>query len=203
MSLGTKSLLFKPVNASMLPIIKSNYTNISPTMVDDIYTIMTKNLVTESLLFTAIVSMVDRFISGEREDEPNYGQYGAGIKLSAVEKTNKYKMQSPVMELLHDVIVEVQMAGSNFRNLQKYLGTHNMAVATLHSCYMFVLSVDDLDSFYDNCGVDQMRRTELDWTSSTIKNVTNEELITQTEYTPREAEIAQECYDITIKMIAA
>lgn len=201
MSLGTKSPLFKPVNASMLPTLKNHFKNITCEMIDDIYQIMTKNLVTESLLFTGIISMIDRFLSGEREDEPNYGKYGAGIKLSAVEKNGKYKMQSPVMELLHDVIVELQMAGSNFRNLQKYLELHNMAIATLHSCYMFVLNTSDLDGFYENCGEDQMRRTGLDWTSETIKNVTNKELFLQTEYTTREAEIAQECYDLTVKMI--
>ena len=90
---------------------------------------------------------------------------------------------------------------TNFRNLQKYLSVHKMAIATLHSCYMFVLGENDVDSFYENVGADQMIRTGLDWTSETIKNVTNQELILHTEYTEREAEIAQECYDLTLKMI--
>jgi hypothetical protein len=104
------------------------------------------------------------------------------------------------MELLHDVIVEFQIAGSNFRNLQKYLA-NNMSVASLHSCYMLILAKDDLDSSYENCGIDQKRRTQLDWDSGTLKNIDINKLLTETEYSKREAEVAQQCYGLTEQMV--
>lgn len=202
MSTGTKSHLFKPVSSEMLPVIKKHFDNVKPEMIDEMFSIMTDRLVTETLLFVALVGMVSRYLKGEREDEPDYGAFGAGTKLSAVKKDGTGKMQTPIMELLHDVIVEMQMAGGNFRRLQKYLGGHGLAVVSLHSCYMLVISADDVDAFYDACGNDQMMRTALDWSGETEKNVSLERVLAETEYSQNEARFADECRAVAEEAIA-
>lgn len=191
MSMGTKSPLFAPIAASMLPTIKKHFTNVSPSMIDDMFKIMTDRLVTETLLFVALVGMLSRYLAGEREDEAAYGHFGAGTKLSAVKHDGSGKMQTPIMGLLHDVIVEMQMAGGNFRRLQQYLSGHQLVLVSLHSCYMLVIDVKDIDDFYAACGADQMVRTNLDWVADTEKNVDEARVIEETEYSEREAAFAR------------
>jgi hypothetical protein len=201
MSQGTKSEVFAPVKKEMLELFERKFHNIQPVFIREIFSIMTEKLVTETLLFTAILSMVSRFLRGEYEDETAYGHFGAGTKLSAVTKDGKRKMQTRPMELLHDVIVELQMAGGNFRKLQKYLASHGLSLVCLHSCYMLVIRVDNVDAFYEACGTDQQRRTELDWVGTTLKNVSLEMILEETEYTMREAQIAEECYKIALEAV--
>lgn len=202
MSTGTKSHLFQPISSEMLPAIKKHFNNVNPSMVDEMFSIMTDRLVTETLLFVALVGMVSRYLKGEREDEPDYGSFGAGTKLSAVKRDGSGKMQTPIMELLHDVVVEMQMAGGNFRRLQQYLGGHGLAVVSLHSCYMLIISADDVDAFYDACGSDQMMRTALDWSGETEKNVSLERILEETEYSEREGQFADECRAVAEEAIA-
>jgi hypothetical protein len=170
-------------------------------MIDDIFKIMTDRLVTETLLFVALIGMISRYLKGEREDEPDYGSFGAGTKLSAGKKDATGKMQTRIMELLHDVVVEAQMAGGNFRRLQQYLSPYNMAIVTLHSCYMLVIAANDVDAFYDACGNDQMMRTELDWTGETEKNISVEQVLQETEYSEQEAQFADLCEKIAEEAI--
>lgn len=203
MSISTKSPLFAPITETMLPIIKESFTNVMPSMIDDMFKIMTDRLVTETLLFVTLVGMVSRYLAGEREDEADYGHFGAGTKLSAVKRDGSGKMQTPIMDLLHDVIVEMQMAGGNFRRLQQYLGGHQMALVSLHSCYMLVINSADVDAFYAACGADQMMRTNLDWVSDTEKNVPEERVIAETEYSAQEATFARQVEAVATKAIKA
>lgn len=201
--MGTKSPLFAPITETMLPAIKESFTNVMPSMIDDMFKIMTDRLVTETLLFVTLVGMVSRYLAGEREDEADYGHFGAGTKLSAVKRDGSGKMQTPIMGLLHDVIVEMQMAGGNFRKLQQYLGGHQMALVSLHSCYMLVIDAKDVDAFYAACGADQMMRTNLDWVSDTEKDVPEERVIAETEYSKSEADFARTVAAIAEKAIAS
>jgi hypothetical protein len=201
MSFGTKDSSFRPIDESILEKVKFFFPNLSNSMINDLYHIMTKNCAVETLLFVALLDMIDRFKKGKREDEPDYGHFGAGTKLSAVSHDGKSKKQTYIMELLHDVIVEVQMAGGNFRNLQKYLAQHDMQIVSLHSCYMLVIANSNVDAFYESCGCDQERRTYLDWSGVLKKQVSLLEMIDTTDYTHDEAESAQRIYSISQELV--
>jgi len=203
MSFGKKTPLFAPVTEGMLPVVMQAYPNVSESMIKNIYDIVTRNLVTESLLFVALIDMISRFRAGEREDEPNYGHFGAGTKLSAVKHDGSGKQQSSIMELLHDVVVESWMAMGNMRRLQSYLKGEGMTLVSLHSCYMLVIAAGTEDAFYEACACDQKRRTALDWDGITEKNVPVARLLAETEYTEREAEIAHQMFSVTRDMLVA
>jgi hypothetical protein len=203
MSFGKKSPLFAPVTEAMLPAVYEAYPEVSPNMIRRIFGIMTDRLSTEALLFAALIDMIDRFRRGIREDEPTYGHFGAGTKLSAVRKNGSGKMQTKIMELLHDVVVESWMAMGNMRRLQAYLNGEGMALVSLHSCYMLVIGAADVDAFYEACACDQARRTELDWTGITVKDAPLAELLAETEYTEAEADTAHRMFTTTKAMLAS
>lgn len=203
MSFGKKTPLFAPVTEPMLPVVIQAYPDVPEPMIRNIYTILTTNLTTESLLFAALIDMVSRFRRGEREDEPSYGHFGAGTKLSAVARNGSGKQQSRIMELLHDVIVESWMAMGNMLRLQTCLANEGMALVSLHSCYMLVIAAKDQEAFYAACACDQERRTRLDWTGETEKNVSIDRLLKETEYTPQEARTANRMVSITCNMLVA
>lgn len=203
MSFGKKSPLFAPVTEAMLPIVCEAYPAVPPGMIRRIFEIMTDRLSTESLLFAALIDMIDRYRRGVREDEPTYGHFGAGTKLSAVRKNGAGKMQTKIMELLHDVVVESWMAMGNMRRLQSYLHGEGLALVSLHSCYMLVIAAGDEDAFYEACACDQARRTLLDWTGITVKDASLRELLAETEYTQDEADTAHCMFATTKAMLQA
>jgi hypothetical protein len=107
------------------------------------------------------------------------------------------------MELLHDVVVESWMAMGNMRRLQMYLRGEGMVVVSLHSCYMLVIGANQEDAFYEACACDQALRTNLDWVGVTEKGVPVARLIAETEYTPREAQIAHGMFVVTRNMLVS
>lgn len=78
-----------------------------------------------------------------------------------------------------------------------------MALVSLHSCYMLVINSADVDAFYAACGADQMMRTNLDWVSDTEKNVPEERVIAETEYSAQEATFARQVEAVATKAIKA
>lgn len=200
MSFGKKSPVYEPVNKDMLPTIAKHFPNIKMRQIEDIYEIMTDDLHTETLLFVAIISGISRFIAGEK-DEAGFG-FGPGIKLSALSKDRTYKMQSTVMELLHDVVVELPMAGKNFDHLQEYLAKKmKLHVYMYHSCGEAIASIDDKDKFFATCGEEQKLRTLLDWKAETLKNVPVSEIIENGMYTKNDAEVADKCFNVAMEAV--
>jgi hypothetical protein len=184
----------------MLPTIQQHFSNITKKQVEDIYEIMTDSLNTETLLFVAMISNLSRFVAGEKEDA-GFG-FGPGIRLSALSKDKTYKMQSNEMELLHDVVVELPMAGRNFNKYQEYIAKEFGATAVrYHSCGEAIVSLKDVDRFFDACASEQKLRTLLDWETETIKNVPVSHVLENGIYTTTDAHIASKCFEVANEAI--
>ncbi|MEX0931827.1 MAG: hypothetical protein WDZ88_03705 [Candidatus Paceibacterota bacterium] len=193
MSYGTKHETYKPVEAHMLHTLhKSYWQNLEPDEIRAIFDVMTEGLHTETLLFTFIIDALARFESGAK-DHASYG-FGAGIRLSAVCKNGKGKFQTTELKLLHDVIVEMQMAGRNFFELQKLLRTrYGATFVHYHSCGSAIISLEQVKEFYEVSSSDQLLRTKLDW-SGAHNIVSWQKLLQFATYTEEEMEIVQSVF---------
>ncbi len=200
MSFGTKSPLYQPVTGNMLPVFGKHFPNVTTATLKDLLAIMTDGLHTETLLFVAVVSMLSRHQAGEK-DSGGFG-FGPSIKLSAVTKDKTAKMQSPAMELLHDVVVELPMAGGNFTELQSYLAKHfGATIAMYHSCGDAIVDLADIGAFYQACKAEQYLRTRLDWEAQTQKAAPVELIMESCDYTARDAEVAQHCCNVAMEAV--
>ncbi|MEK7636211.1 MAG: hypothetical protein AAB362_00780 [Patescibacteria group bacterium] len=166
MSYGKKSDLFQPVIMDMLPEFKRLYPR-AERYVDAIFNVLTAHCTVETLLFASVIDLLDRF---ERNKSSN-------IVLSVIRKDHRGKMQSENMELVHDVVVELQMAGDNFRKLQSYFYKHDRAMVFMHSCKVAIVALDEVDSYYQTVAKEQALRTMLDWTGVSEKNIQNARII--------------------------
>jgi len=164
MSFGKKSNLFTPVTPEIAHTLGQIYPNTTKHL-DNLYEIMTDNCKVETLLFTALLDMLDRAFSGKFD---YYNKTAAMIMLSVLPKSGNDKYKTYSLELIHDVVVEIHMAGRNFRELQKYLSKQGLVYVSLHSCGSGVARINDEDTFYDMTAIEQLRRTKLDWTGSSI-----------------------------------
>lgn len=165
MSMGTQSPLFRPVSEAMLETVRLYCTRLSAGFLRSMFNIMTDGLHTETLLFAALAVTIHRYYGGVRDQSPGFDR-GAGIMLSAVKKDGSGKMQTPGMKLIHDVFVELPMAGSNFRKLQALLERHGITLVLMHSCGGAIVPAEEVDAFYHEVEKEQETRTLLDWQGS-------------------------------------
>ncbi len=201
MSMGTKSPLYLPFNPQMVERLAERYPRLEEDVIADVVDIMTDYLYTETLLMVAICDMLDRKLAGEL-DEDAAGEYAAGIKLSAVAKSGTYKLQTAEMKLLHDVVVELQMAGQNYDRLQEYLSARfGLRMVTMHSCGAAMVAVEDADAYYRAVAVEQEQRTRLDWTSVTRSGVPVDEALSQGYYTQKQADEAANICSIAAQLV--
>lgn len=166
MSSGKKSQLFQPVNEDMLFTLAGIYPN-AVENIGSLYFILTNNCRVETLQFVAIVDMISR---AKKDNFDHYNGLAAMVMLSVMSKSGNQKYQTTNLELLHDVLVEVHMAGRNFKNLQKYLAKEELAYVSFHSCGSGITKLSHEDIFYDTVEKEQLMRTELDWSGTTEKN---------------------------------
>jgi hypothetical protein len=166
MSYGKKSHLFRPVEADMLPFLESMFPA-ARAHVRPIFEILSDHCVVESLLLVSVLDNIDRYLKNERDR----GGISSGIVLSIISKDGSGKMQTQEMELVHDVLVELQMAGMNFRNLQTYLRKNNMEFVFMHSCGGDITGPDMVDVYFESVKHEQYLRTRLDWDGQALKNV--------------------------------
>lgn len=145
----------------MLPFLELCYPSLAPQELERIFAILTRKCVVETLLFVAVLDMVSRARSG----------VSAKIMLSLVRKDKRGKMQTEEMELLHDVVVELQMAGGNFRELQRYLAGEGFQLCFMHSCGSDCVPLANVDQWYASHEGEQLLRTTLDWSGSVAKKV--------------------------------
>lgn len=202
MSMGSRSLAYAPVTKKGVEIISQAYPNVDRALINKLYIALTDRLTTETLLFTAIISSVSRYL--QQEDVHGNGKIrGAGFKLSALRKDKAGKMQSYVMELLHDVIVEMQMSGRTTRNVQNILSEYGMTMAFMHSCDEEIVATKDLDAWFESRAQEESLRTSLDWSGTLEKNVPVEEVLAKCEYTEAEAREAEKCYSVALQAVEA
>lgn len=175
MSSGKKSELFRPIEPAMLAAVEAAHPAAAP-HVRAIHAILTDACHVETLLFVAVIDALDRALSGTP----------ASILLSAVLRDGSGKAQTAEMELVHDVLVELPMAGRNYRRLQGYLGTLGFEWCMMHSCGGDCVPAGDVDAWYDARAEEQMLRTRLDWEGVSHKGVSDAFIRTSTRMTPGE-----------------
>ncbi len=152
MSSGKKSPLFRPITSDLLPWIEETHLRARP-HVRPIFEILTTDCYVETLLFVAVIDALDRALGGEP----------GTIMLSAVMKNGVGKAQTAAMELVHDVLVELPMAGRNYTRLQAYLKGIGFEWCMMHSCGGDCVPIDLVEAWYDARGGEQKLRTRLDW----------------------------------------
>ncbi len=191
MSLGKKSPLYRPVTEQDLPPLSRRFL-FAQKLIPNLFDVLTNGCRVEILLFVTIIDMIDRFLSGQ----------SAGIRLSAIRKDGSGKMQTADMELVHDVLVELQMAGLNFRNLQRLLRQNlNAELCFMHSCGSDLVPIEDVDSYYASILTEQILRTELDWSGSSEKNVTESDVFRLSTFSEDDYAVFRRVIDISFRII--
>lgn len=155
MSSGKKSQLFHPIVESMLPAVKEAYPLAQP-HVQQVFEILTTDCHVETLLFVAVIDALDRALDGKP----------GTIILSAILNERPGKVQTPAMSLVHDVLVELPMAGRNYKRLQAYLASLGYEWCMMHSCGGDCVPIDRVEAWYDAMAAEQQLRTKLDWEGS-------------------------------------
>jgi hypothetical protein len=166
-SSGKKSALYSPITKALVPIVAAQYPLASAHALP-VYEILTQSCAVESLLFVSVIDMIERHVKKQPTD----------ITLSVVHKDERGKIQTKNMELVHDVVVELQMAGREFRDLQYYLAAHGMKILFMHSCSVVIVDPDEEDTWYASVAAEQLMRTSLDWSGTQEKNVSGHYLVT-------------------------
>ncbi len=171
MSMGTNSPLYRPIDQSVAAYTAGILrTDALGPHIGPLYRILTNHCKVEALLWFAVVDLIERALLGERDPEIPGGTIAPTLLLSAVRKDGRGKHQTPEMKLLHDVVVELNMAEENYEELQaylrKYLGMH---IGGRHSCSKDVVRTEDLAAFRAAVRADQLHRTTLDWTHETTQ----------------------------------
>lgn len=185
----------------MLKTAHEHCPGISMAFLQGLLGVMTNKLNTETLLFATLLVMINRYRMGYREKAPGFRR-GAGIMLSAVKKGGTGKMQTPNMKLIHDVFVELPMAGNNFRKLQALLGQNGLTLALMHSCGGAIIPAKEIDDFYEETGEAQEMRTLLDWQGSmTIESP--EKVMMECNYSQAENTVVEWIVALTEMMIEA
>jgi hypothetical protein len=165
MSYGKKCELYCPVQPAMVSRLNHFYPSAAP-HIENLYKILTQNCIVETLLFVSIVDCVERYLAGEQD---------AGFRLSILRRDGKGKIQTRELEILHDVVVELQMAGENFEWLQQYLLRELRGkFVFFHSCGKALVPVRDIAGWYQDVRAEQVQRTVLDWSGSMEKKVSEE-----------------------------
>ncbi len=180
MSFGKRSPLYQPIryNSRTKRIFKELYPALREKEIRSLFKILTANCSIETILFVAILDMVSRFPG---KSTP--------VMLSAVLKTHAGKAQTQDMEILHDVLVELQMAGENFRNLQNFLRqNYGGEFVFLHSCGGDFIPTHLVDAWYLSRRKEQSMRTRLDWMGSVARGVSREFILTETTMSAEELE---------------
>ncbi|MBP6888537.1 MAG: hypothetical protein KBC21_02420 [Candidatus Pacebacteria bacterium] len=168
MSIGKKSDLFFPINQAVVQAVADLYPSMSH-HVQEIAGMMTFNdTKVEALLFVSTVDIVSRASNRIFDFE----RRSASLYLSAIHNSGMHKGQTAAMELLHDVVVEMQMAGLQFEMLQSYLKKHfGLRMQFMHSCGTDCTGEGDSSFVYQARAKEQALRTALDWSGQTRKNL--------------------------------
>lgn len=217
MSMGSKSPVYAPITEAMLPTIVKTL-GLEPEFVRRCYNILTDGLTTETLLFVALMKQAQRFHEWQHRQKAcvsttcerrSIEQFGPTIKLSAIRKATTPsgtplkpgKMQTDVMVLLHDVMVELQMAQGNFQELQLFLRTEGMMFAHYHSCGNSAIAPEDEQAFFRACKHEQLLRTKLDWDGDHEKGVPLNRILVEAYYTQEDARVANDIFTLAFQLV--
>ena len=151
MSHGNVSALYRPIDSKIVEQTKILYGACATQIARQL-----TGCNIESLLF---VSIVDQYV------ETKVGN-GYDLQFSAIRRDNTGKAQTPQMKLLHDVSVELMMAGLQSKRLDKWLRKQGLAYCHRHSCGNEMVPVAEELAWYKRMGPDQLNRTGLDWSGT-------------------------------------
>lgn len=151
MSHGNHSPLYRPINQSIILKVSDIH---GPVAAEIAHTLDGCHI--ESLLFVSLVHQYSEAARGNHYD----------LQFSALDRGGRGKLQTPEMKLLHDVRVELMMAGRQYKRLDTWLRKKNIALCHRHSCGDAMVPVSREDAWYDEMEKDQLNRTWLDWSGS-------------------------------------
>lgn len=189
--MGSRSIVYAPITRGGFEYILSQYPNVPREQAEALYSILTDRLTTETLLFTALIDLIDRYRKNG----------SASFKLSAIRKDKKGKVQTYAMELLHDVIVELQMAGRAMKKIQTELGKNGTMLAFMHSCESAIVDTQQVDSWLESKSEEEALRTRLDWEGTFEKGVPEAYALEYAEYSEADAADADRCYRIALHAV--
>ena len=182
MSFGKKSSLYRPVSTEMIASLCASFPSIPEQVVQEAVHAMTDRISTETLLACAWLSMLNHALGG--------ASYGTSIKLSALLHDGSGKAQTALMELLHDVVVELPMSTRLARKLDSILAVHGLAYVSYHSCGSEIMDAARVDQWLEQKAAEEMLRTELDWNGEMLKAVSEADIIHMAYIT--EAELSEQ-----------
>lgn len=169
MSMGTHCRLYRPIEPSVVSWTQARCAHDTLRIhIPAIARILTNHCKIETLLWFAVIDLIERALLDERDLALPGGAFAPSLLLSAIRKDGRGKHQTREMKLLHDVVVELGMAEENYETLQAYLREHlGLHIGGRHSCSKDCVRIDDLAAFRHAVRADQLQRTMLDWTHET------------------------------------
>jgi hypothetical protein len=150
MSHGNTSPLLRPADSAIVSHIDSI---LGSDTASQIFRIFKAGCRIETLLLVSLAHQFDHSAAGSRYD----------LQFSAIKKDGTGKVQTPQMKLLHDVRVELGMAGWEFKQLNVWLESKGFELCRRHSCGDDMVPRDQVSKWYEDMRPDQLRRTQLDW----------------------------------------
>lgn len=204
--MGTASKLYQPINNidRAIEIIGAQFAPHGTRIAREVADIMTQDLHCEALLFSVLVAMINEAEKGSRDLDLAGGDIAPVLLLSALNASGTAKVQTPQLKLVHDVVVELQMAGRNFARLQSYLrGAFGKEMVFYHSCGSAIVPTWKVEAFYDAVAQEQFLRTGLDW-SSPSKLITQQELLLGSyRYTQKQYAFVRSIFDATEALVGS
>lgn len=195
MSRGTQSPTFAPVQGAMLDQIAMWYPRVGEQRIRRIFEIMTDRFTTETLLFVTVIDLIERKLTGNHSFETPVDHLGPRLRLSVISADGTYKLQTPQMRDLHDVLVELQMSNRIFWQLQRYVKREfGLTFVFDHSCGSGLVPVKQAKSYLKLIMPEEEFRTKLDWIGGAVRQAASAQELLRHRYSPWEADALEQIW---------
>lgn len=161
-------------------------------LVNDVFSALTDHCYVETLQVVAVMTTIENYLMGS----------GRTFYLSALLRDRSGKMQTAEMRLLHDVIVEMPMNSFGYTQLQLVLAKYGMQFVMMHSCGGDIIP-DGRESYlawWHSIKDQQLARTWLDWTTTTIPDSSNDEVISRTHMTQEDFAVIDKIFSLSRRL---
>ncbi len=193
MSMGNNSSTYAPITRESVEVLKSIYTYVPTDLVDELYEIFTNRLTTETLSFSVLMNMLDRYYRGEK----------GSLWYSVVRKDGTGKMQSKTQKLIHDVMVELHMAQRAMENMQVALAKRGITFVSCHSCGGETIALSEKGAWLEANANEEALRTRLDWEGTHTLYESSDEVVSLGKTTKEEMQVLEDCFVSAKKALEA
>ncbi len=162
-------------------------------IIDEYFSIMTDHCECEALLAVCHLSMIENAL----QNKPNL------VVLTSILHDKSGKIQTQAQEILHDVFVEQFMNSYGTKKFDILLAGFGLVQLTMHSCGGEIVpnTEEVVRGWYNKYLPEQKLRTELDWNGGFKRNVSFDDVISQTTTTPEEIMFLETIYNVTMKIL--